>query len=469
MRLRPEFLSRQQVETVHRSALTVLEEAGVRVEHEDLRRRLEAVGGKPNDAAETVRFLARTVERHIADAPKSPMSDAPARVGARVGIYASRYLEPDTNELSAFDEARLAKYAAMARDLQYVQGVGMLGVPFALADIPRPYQPLAEKLYGWKHGLQPDGSVIFTTLCEPLVKMFTCHAAAVGEKVEDVFRAAGYLVSPLRLARPECQQFLFFQERGLPMYVGNLPSQGGTAPVTFAGALVVALAERIFLFLLQRAFRDDTPFSVDGTPGTMDMRTGLSCYGRPEMQRFNVAFADLARFYGCSCAGHTGLTDAKLPSCEAGMQKAIGTLITALACGHASVAAGLLGMDEICSPVQLVLDCDLVGRLQALLAQPAVDQGLCALDDILAAGPGGNFLGTDLTYERFRQELWQPMTWASESTNGWELSGRRVDIDRARQWVMDFEKRFAPEVRISPEEERELRGIIRRAVERSLA
>ena len=464
MRLQPGFLSRDEVETVHHNALRVLEDVGVKVEHEELRRRLGAVGGKPGPAADVVRFPAQPVERLVAEAPKTPMPDAPAGVGARVGIYHSRYLQPGTDELVGFDEMRLAGYAAMARELDCVEGTGMLGVPFALPDMPRAYQPLAEKLYSWKYGLDADGSVIFTALCEPLLEMFRCHASATGRKLEAVFRACGYLVSPLRLARPECEQFLFFQQQGLPMYLGHLPSQGGTAPVTFAGALVLALAERIFLFLLQRAFREDAPFSVDGTPGTVDMRSGFSCYGRPEMQRFNVAFADLARFYACSCAGHTGLTDAKRPSCEAGAQKAMGALVTALACGHATVSAGLLGMDEICSPVQLVLDSDIVGGLRALLAGANVTEDLCAFDDIRAAGPGGSFLGTDLTVDRFREELWQPGTWSSGSTSAWLLSGGRIDVDRARDVAIQFEKSFEPTSHITPEEEKDLRAIIRHAV-----
>lgn len=39
-----ELLNRSQVETLHHSALRVLAETGVRVEHEGMRRRLEALG-----------------------------------------------------------------------------------------------------------------------------------------------------------------------------------------------------------------------------------------------------------------------------------------------------------------------------------------------------------------------------------------------------------------------------------------
>jgi trimethylamine:corrinoid methyltransferase-like protein len=177
-----------------------------------------------------------------------------------------------------------------------------------------------------------------------------------GKRLEDVVVAVGYMISPLRLARQECEQLLFFSERGLRMSIGHLPSQGKSAPITLAGSITLALAEQIFLFLLQRAFREDAVFAIGGDVMTMDMRKAASCYGRPEQQRINVAFADLARFYGCLCYGHTGLSDAKLPSFEAGVQKSVGALITALAVGRGTIEAGLLSTDEICSPIQMILD-----------------------------------------------------------------------------------------------------------------
>ena len=115
MRLQTAFLSRQEVETVHRNALRVLEEVGVKVEHEAIRRRLGTVGGIPDEAADVVRFPARAAEQHIAEAPKNRMTDGPARVSARVGIYGSRLLCPGSDELVGFDEARLAGYAGWSR------------------------------------------------------------------------------------------------------------------------------------------------------------------------------------------------------------------------------------------------------------------------------------------------------------------------------------------------------------------
>jgi len=462
------FLTKRQVETIHRGALRVLAEVGVRVEHEAVRKRLTRAGGQCG-AGQAVRFPSKTVERLIAEAPKRKPARARATVSARVGVYGSRYLDPATDALLDFDEDRLGRYAALARSMHHVQDTNILGVPFPVEGVPAAYQPLAEKLYAWKHGLRPGGSVLFTGLCEPLLEMFQCHAAAHGRSTEEVFAAAGYMISPLRLARPECEQLLFFAERGLRMWIGHLPSQGGTAPVSFAGAMVLALAEQLFLYLLSRSFWDQAELALGGEVAVVDMRRGCTRYGRPEQQRTNAAFADVARFYGCSCRGHTGGTDAKLPSHEAGAQKAAGALLTALATGHGSISAGLLSMDEICSPVQMVLDDDLTGGLKALLAGPVVDETECAFQEILAAGPGGNHLGTEFTARRFRKCLYQPRTWSADNLSAWQAVGRKADVDLAREIVLDFERDFVAAACISPAEEKELQAIIRRAVQRELA
>lgn len=458
------LLSRRQVEQIHANVLKVLEEVGVQVEHLELRKRLSTVGGRAE--GERVRFPGAAVERQIWDAPRGLTEWNMPRVEAGCAVYKSLYLAPATDGLKPFDENLLAMYFGLAESLN-VKHLCLLGVPLVPGDIPVEYLPCAEKLYAWKYGASPGGSVHLTKLCQPLLEMFEVHASAVGKPVEKVFSAAGYLISPLKLARPECEQVLFFSEHGLRMSVGHMPSQGGAAPVTFAGCLTLALAEQVFLFLLDRALWGDVEFRLGAMVTTVDMRTGVSRYGRPERNRINLAFADIADFYECSCTGHCGCTDACMPSYEAGVQKATGTLITALATGYGYVEAGLLGMDEICSPVQLVLDCDLARSLAGLLAEAAVSDEECALDEILAAGIGGSHLGTDFTAAHFRSALFEPLTWSGRMVGVWQSSGMRADVDAATDIVTEFERGFVPASRISEEEERELRAIVTCAAKRS--
>ena len=464
MRLRGQ-LTVEQVETIHRNALRVLAEIGVRVEHATLRERLAELGGRRDEQAQRVRFPAAVVERLIDDAPKHPMWEDQTHIALSCGIGQCLYHDPETDRLIEFDERRVALYMALARSLPALGGAGMLGIPFDDPDIPRDLHPLAEKLYAWKYGGGQGQSVQSTKLCEPVLEMFECHASYTGQSVADMVNVFGFMISPLKLARSECERLLFFHERGLRMTIGHLASQGGTTPVTTAGALTLALAEQMFLFLLQRALNPEAVFSLYASVSVMDMRRGGFCYGRPEQHVINVLFADLARYYGCSCTGHTGLTDAKMPSTEAGVQKGVGALVTALATGYASVAAGLLGMDEICSPVQMLLDVETTLSLRAMLAEPVINDVECAFDEIRAAGVDGNHMGTDFTAERFRECLFQPEFWSAGNVATWLAAGGKADAELARERAVEFDRTFEPESFISADEERDLRAIIQRAVE----
>ena len=468
MRLGP-FLTKIQAASIHQSALRVLSEVGVRVEHSEVRSRLTIAGGTRDEANELVRFPPQAVEKLIAEATKKPLSNDSPRVSAGVGIYQCQYLDPHSSGLRSFDEDTTARMIGLARSLPRVAGIIMLGTPFIPDGIPAPYLPLAEKLYAWKYGVTEVGTIQLTGLCQPILDLYAWRANQLGKPLGDVCRARGFMLSPLRLARSECEQLLFFDERGVRMSFGSMQSQGGSAPVTLAGALVLFLAECIFLFLLNQCFWGDAEFSLSGSVPTMEPRTGLSRFGRPEMQRANIARADLARFYGCSATGHTGLTDAMLPSFEAGVQKAMGALITALAVGSGYVEAGLIAMDEVLSPVQMVLDDELTGALQALLADPLVDDLECAVEEIRAVGHSGHHLGTELTASRYKTDLFQPSTWSMHSLGSWESMHRAIDVDKARGIVSDFEHTFTPETYLTAGQEKELRAIIDRAVKASLA
>jgi len=461
------FLSSEEVGAIHRNALRVLAETGVLVEHEAMLGRLEALGGQVDHATSRVRFAPNLVERYLFGRPREEPQASIPKVTLFSSVYQSYYLDPASGELLPFDEDLLGFYFALARSLPGMGWLGVLGVPFRVEGVPDACGPLLEKVVAWKNGVEPCGTVQSTQMCEPLLELFACHAAFSGKPIGELFLARGYMISPLRVARLECEQLLFFAERGLRMTLGHQPSQGLTAPGTFAGAVTLALAEQIFLFLLDRALHEKAALELTATVMTMDPRTAMALYGRPEQQRINAAFGDLGRFYGCPCRGHTGLSDAKAPSFEAGAQKATGALITALALGEGSIEAGLLGVDEICSPLQMVLDVELAASLNALFAQPAIDDEACGAEEVAAiVGRGGNFLDSDLTACRCRTEFFLPKTWSTQLVSGWNSSGRKRDVDLAREWVAAFRSNYAPVGHIPPDEERELLAIVHRAAGR---
>jgi trimethylamine--corrinoid protein Co-methyltransferase len=186
-------------------------------------------------------------------------------------------------------------------------------------------------------------------------------------------------------------------------------------------------------------------------------------YGRPEMALANLMTAQMARFYGASYHGHAGLSDAKLPSVESGYQKALTAIPTLLACGGLWMDAGLLSIDEVCSPVQLILDNEFLSALSRFTNEFEISEESIGLDDILTLGPGGSYLDRELTARRVRREQWQPKIWSREMLSPW-LSGRRqTDIDRAREQAAALYRSFQPDSQLTLEHEREILALIARA------
>ena len=60
------------------------------------------------------------------------------------------------------------------------------------------------------------------------------------------------------------------------------------------------------------------------------------------------------------------------------------------------------------------------------------------LETIFEAGPGGQYLDTLQTARTFRQEHWHPSLWSQTMVAAWLAGDRRLDVDKAREIVLDL-------------------------------
>jgi len=282
-----------------------------------------------------------------------------------------------------------------------------------------------------------------------------------------VFRGTVYVVPPLKLARHEAHQVAYFGERGLRVHIGGgMPTMGATAPVTLAGAVTLNLAEQLALRMLDWALWGEKRLHLGSSISVMDMRTTIRPFGRPEMAIANLMMAQLARHYGASFSGHAGLSDAKLPSVEAGAQKMMTAVPTLLAGGSLWVDAGLLAVDEVCSPVQMILDNEWMDALQRFVHDFEMSEESIGLETIFEAGPGGHFLDKLHTVRHFREEHWNPTIWSRQMLRPWLESDSRLDVDLAREMALQVQSEMqggGPEPAMSDSLESEVLRIIAQA------
>ena len=82
---------------------------------------------------------------------------------------------------------------------------------------------------------------------------------------------------------------------------------------------------------------------------------------------------------------------------------------------------------------QLVVDDTLVSVVERCLQGIAVDDGALAPDLIHDVGPGGAFIATDHTLERFRDELLIPDLVDRQNRESWQAAGSPTVRTRARE------------------------------------
>jgi len=448
-----------EIERIHSSALKILEDMGMEVAHPLLLGRLVEIGLAVDREAQRVRFPAAWVENWIAGTEKCDWDNLVPSVSASAGIYFSQYQDPATRELVPWTESRLAHYIALARRLPHVGSAALLGSRFD--DLPG-REALYERYYAWKWGASEGGSILQDELCPALLEIYQAAASYRNQPIQDLFRASVFLVPALKLGRHEAYQVAYFWERGLRVGIGgSMLTMGANAPVTLAGSVCLNLAEQLALRILDWALWSEQRLSIGSSIAPLDMRTIIRPFGRPEMAIANLMTAQIARHYGANFWGHAGLSDAKLPSVEAGYQKALSAVSLLMAGGSLWMDAGLLAIDEVCSPVQMVLDNEFLGTLEWFTREFDVDDEAIGLETILAAGPGGSYAAEMHTASRFRKELWQPSIWAREMLGVWMSKGSKLDADKAADFALAVEP-MSPQ--ISEEFDREILRIIENAL-----
>jgi len=461
----PNVMSPAEIDLIHEGALRVLDEMGMEIQNRRLLELLGDFGLRVDLAAERAFFPPQLVERFIAEADKHDWKHAKPWVSGSAGVYEGLYHDPASGELVPWTEEALAFYFALARHLPHIDGASMLGCRLA---IPPALEPLYERYYCWKYGASDSGSIHRDELCPYILELYQVLAEERGGALAQVFNGSVYVVPSLKLGRHEAYQVVYFWERGLRVSIGGgMAAMGATAPVTLAGGVTLNLAEQLALRIMNWALYGDKRLHLGSSISVMDMRTTIRPYGRPEMAVANVMTAQLARHYGASFSGHAGLTDAKLPSAEAGAQKMLSGVATLIAGGSLWVDAGLLAIDEVCSPIQMILDDEMISALRHFAREFLVTEETIGLKTVLEAGPGGHYIDKLHTARHFRQEHWNPAIWSRHMLRPWMDGGRGLDVDRARDLALEvqagMQQRGLENGGMSESLEREVLGVIGRA------
>lgn len=456
-----EVFDAREEEMIHRTAMRIMDEVGFLVESDELLAGFARAGAPADRQNMLVRFPARWMEKYLAECERFDWATIKPSAGGWAEMFHGRWLDPDRNRHVPWTVNRLMRHLKVARNLPHISGG--FSLTFPIEDVP----PAATPLYIHYLALKYDGrcgSHVAGPEWAPYVyEMCQAFATENDVAIDRLMGVSVFLTSPLKLARGEAEIYSWFMKKDIRVGVGRQCSAGGTAPVTLAGAMALHLAQALFCNIVSRVFFGLRYLSLDSSISPLDMRTGLYPCARPEQEMCNVAMAQLARRYGARYGGHCGHADAHRPGVEAGFQKAASCIPTFMACGRTNIVCGTLSGDAVFSPIQMIIDDEMVGFLQRFVRGFEVNEETLAFDVIKQVGPGGAFPGAEHTARHIRREMWEPRIFNRQAFDSWIRSGAKVDTDLALDIYHDILKRPPVHSHISAGLESELLDIIHRA------
>jgi trimethylamine--corrinoid protein Co-methyltransferase len=156
--------------------------------------------------------------------------------------------------------------------------------------------------------------------------------------------------------------------------------------------------------------------------------------GAVEMGILNAAGAQLAQHWKLPYYATAGMSDSKLPDAQAGYEKALTGLTTALAgANYIHDAAGLLNFTMTASYEQYVIDNEILGMIGRILSGIETDKEHLAMEVIREVGPGGNYMAHEHTVKFMRSEFYLPRVSERNRIGKWQQEGSLDTRQRANK------------------------------------
>jgi trimethylamine--corrinoid protein Co-methyltransferase len=433
------ILSDDQIETIHRQSLQVLEQIGMEILNPEAGEILGRAGARVE--GERVR-IGRDIVEHALTTPPSEFTiharnpDHNVRIGGRWITFGPVGGPPNCTDL---DRGRrpgtLADNADFMKLCQFFNCIHSVGDGSVDAlDVHASVRHL--HIMRNKARYSDKMPFVYSTGRARLLDSLEIARLARGISTEQFLcEPSAYTVintnSPFKLDNPMGMGIIEMARRNQVCVVTPFTLAGAMAPVTLAGALVEQNAEALACLTLSQLTRPGAPFVYGAFTSNVDMKSGAPAFGTPEYMKACIAGGQLARRYRLPY--RTSSTNAANSVDAQAAYETVFSLWGAIMGGGNLIvhAAGWLEGGLTASYEKFVLDADLLQMVEEFLKPVDVDDNAMALDAMLEVGPGGHFFGAQHTLARYATAFYQPMISDWRNFNQWQAAGSPQTAQKA--------------------------------------
>ncbi len=450
-------LSGPQIQRMHEEALALVEEVGIQIRHQGIRKILADYSGVSIEK-DTVRFRSELVLKALREARYDLPPYAKDGWVVDAGAHQTQYYDLDTRQIRPPTSQDLLELTKLGDALDTVGSA-----PVVPLDVPPHLQLILMHKVSYEHS---------RFRCNDIYEHMDKPTAECADYVYEMARAAGkrftygvWMISPRSFDENALEVAYHLLDKGVPMWISTMPVAGVSSPITMLSTLVQSMFEHFagltMLSLINtKSFNyiaPDDAFEAD----PFDMRYCTFVYGSAEYTRATLHKISLCRHYGIPVIAKTLNTAGKEPDAQAAFEIGAHTLIAALAGARAFRTGGMLSSCEIYSAEILVIAGEIMEYIRRLLRPEEFSAERLMVDEIRAVGPGQSYIGRDSTYENYRREYWIPEMFSHSNFGQWKEAGSKSiwaqANETAKRKIREHTYRIGDEVR------RELDRIYRRA------
>ncbi len=460
-----EVLDEEQIERIHDASMDILEQHGVEVLGEQALDVFRKAGARVDDDG-MVRMDRGLVMAAISTAPaefnvvpRNPENTI--RCGGNAINFGMVSGPPNVHDnINGRRPGNLADYRKLISLGQFFNVITFFGTQVvATTDLPANTRHLDAVFTSLTLGDKP-----FFTLgigAERGLDAIRMCAIAKGFKLEDMVDHPTVMTnininSPRKLDDSMAYGAMQLAMLGQPVVVTPFTLMGAMTPVTMAGALAQQNAEALLGLSLLQLTRPGCPVSYGGFTSNVDMRSGSPAFGTPENALANLAGGQLARRYNLpyrtSACNASNAVD-----CQATWETQMA--LWGAVMGHGNFiyhAAGWLEGGLVASFEKVMIDCEMLQNMAALLRPIEVDDPALALEAMDEVGPGGHFFGCNHTMQRYKTAFYEPFMSDWQNNQNWQEAGAKDATMRATEmWQRALDEYEPPPIDPAIKEELE--------------
>ncbi len=448
-------LSKDQIDVLNEKALYLVENIGINIPHQsilDLLSNYNGVAIEKNNVRFKNDLVMDSIKKSKYVLPDYAKDSSNWVISS--GVNQTKYYDLDTKKMRDPVTADLIELTKLCDALDTVGAapVKPLDVPIHLHEI-------------LMHKISYEYS---RYKCNDIYDIMDKSTVECANYIHEMSRAAGkwfsfgvWMISPRSFDKKNLDVMYRLLDKGIPMWVSTMPVAGVSAPITLQSALLQSMFEHFagltMLNLVNtKSFNYISPndaFEAD----PFDMKYSTFVYGSAEYARVTLNKISLCNHYNIPLMAKTLLTAAIEPDAQAAFEIGSHTLLAALFGARAFRCGGLLNHGELYSAEMLVIVCEIVEYIKSILKKEEFSEENLMVDEIIEVGPGQSFIGRKSTFERFRDEYWEPELFIHSNLGQWREMGSKSLWQYANKIVK--EKISEHEYRVDDDVKKELNKI----------